>query len=96
MPAQTGFALVTGGNRGLGEVVVTRLLELGKPVLLAARSVESGEATASKLAGKGEVKVLQLDTSSAASIEAAAKAVAADYNQKIDLLVRLLNKSVLI
>jgi hypothetical protein len=84
------FALVTGGNRGLGLKVVQALVNQGKPVLLTARNVEQGREVAASLSTPAvQVRVLQLDAADSSSIQALADVVRADYNQQIDLVVRI-------
>lgn len=46
-------ALVTGGGRGIGAAVVTRLAEAGAEVVIANRSQDVAEALASELKGRG-------------------------------------------
>jgi NAD(P)-dependent dehydrogenase (short-subunit alcohol dehydrogenase family) len=63
-------ALVTGGNRGIGEQVCRELAHAGWDVLLAARDPEQGEAVAARLRSEtgGRVTFLPLDVASADSI----------------------------
>lgn len=44
-------ALVTGGGRGIGKAITTRLAEAGATVVIASRKMEVLQATASELAG---------------------------------------------
>lgn len=85
------WALVTGGNRGLGYEVCRKLLALGKPVILTARTAESGAKAAGQLRAAAptgaKLEVLQLDVSSPESIKALGAAVGAKYDGQIDLLV---------
>ena len=53
-------ALVTGGNRGIGEAIVRALAACGASVTLLVRDREKGEAVARSLAGKHGVVVADL------------------------------------
>lgn len=85
------FALVSGGNRGLGLEVVKSLLA-ERPqcrVFLGSRSVEAGEAAAAALAevfGRGRVTPVQLDVSSDESV-ASAVALVCRHAPALDVLV---------
>jgi 3-oxoacyl-[acyl-carrier protein] reductase len=46
-------ALVTGGGRGIGAAIVTRLAEAGAKVVIANRTVEAGQALATALLAQG-------------------------------------------
>ncbi|WIA15411.1 hypothetical protein OEZ85_002065 [Tetradesmus obliquus] len=82
------YALVTGGNRGIGLEVCKQLVERKKPVILTCRNLEAGKAAAAELSKNGtDVRVLSLDTGSAASINELAQHIKSEYDQKIDLLV---------
>ena len=59
--------LITGGNKGLGYETARQLIEQGHTVYVGARSVERGEAAASKLGAR----FVQLDVTDDASVEAA-------------------------
>jgi NAD(P)-dependent dehydrogenase (short-subunit alcohol dehydrogenase family) len=59
--------LITGGNKGLGYETARQLIEQGHTVYAGARSVERGEAAASKLGAR----FVQLDVTDDASVEAA-------------------------
>uniref|UniRef100_A0A383VCV6 Ketoreductase (KR) domain-containing protein n=1 Tax=Tetradesmus obliquus TaxID=3088 RepID=A0A383VCV6_TETOB len=82
------YALVTGGNRGIGLEVCKQLVERKKPVILTCRNLEAGKAAAAELSKNGtDVRVLSLDTGSAASISELAQHIKSEYDQNIDLLV---------
>jgi NAD(P)-dependent dehydrogenase (short-subunit alcohol dehydrogenase family) len=59
--------LITGGNKGLGYETARQLIEQGHTVYVGARSIERGEAAASKLGAR----FVQLDVTDDASVETA-------------------------
>jgi NAD(P)-dependent dehydrogenase (short-subunit alcohol dehydrogenase family) len=69
-------ALVTGGSRGIGEMIAGGLLGAGAKVYVAARKREECEATARRLAAEGEVAALPGDLSTQAGTRALAAAIA--------------------
>ncbi|MEM1287204.1 MAG: SDR family NAD(P)-dependent oxidoreductase [Pseudomonadota bacterium] len=78
-------ALVTGGNRGIGEAIVEGLAEAGYNVILGARDAARGQATAdaiSKRTGK-DIDVLAIDVASVASMDAALPKIV----DRLDVLV---------
>lgn len=88
------YALVTGGNRGLGLEVVKQLAALGKPVLIACRDPAKAEAAVKEVeaaagGSKADVKALPvpMEASNAADVAALAELVGREYAQQIDLLV---------
>ncbi|MCX7807731.1 MAG: SDR family NAD(P)-dependent oxidoreductase [Deltaproteobacteria bacterium] len=69
-----GWAIVTGGNRGLGLATVDQLAQRGYRVILAARDLEAGEREAARLRAKGrKVVAMQLDVTDAQSMHAFAE-----------------------
>jgi NAD(P)-dependent dehydrogenase (short-subunit alcohol dehydrogenase family) len=82
--------LVTGGNNGIG-LETCRLLA-NQPnihVIMASRSLEKGEKALAEIQNshpKGSISLVQLDVNSDASIEAAAKKVAAEHDH-VDTLI---------
>jgi NAD(P)-dependent dehydrogenase (short-subunit alcohol dehydrogenase family) len=82
--ANAKLAVVTGGNRGIGLEVCRQLAEKGYHVVLAARDLKKGEAAARSL--KGEVTAMELDVSSAQSIERFSQELAQRYG-RLDVLV---------
>jgi NAD(P)-dependent dehydrogenase (short-subunit alcohol dehydrogenase family) len=79
--------LVTGANSGLGLAFVTQLLERGARVLACCRDpAQARELDALAAAHGGQLRVHALDVADAAAI-AALPAAAADFLQRIDLLV---------
>jgi NAD(P)-dependent dehydrogenase (short-subunit alcohol dehydrogenase family) len=78
------IALVTGSNRGIGHEVARQLAARGDHVIVTARDQAKADAAAEAIGG--DVRPLALDVSDAASIEAAAAAVAEDPGA-LDVLV---------
>jgi NAD(P)-dependent dehydrogenase (short-subunit alcohol dehydrogenase family) len=74
--------LITGGNKGLGYETARRLIEQGHTVYVGARSVERGEAAASKLGAR----FVQLDVTDDASVEKA-MGVIDDRDGHLDVVV---------
>jgi NAD(P)-dependent dehydrogenase (short-subunit alcohol dehydrogenase family) len=81
---ETKYILVTGANRGIGRATVAAILDADPEthVFLGSRSVERGEeARAEVLSERSEAKdrveVVQIDVADDASVEQAAKTVAA-------------------
>jgi len=74
----TAATLITGASSGLGLATSLELAAAGKPVILACRSVERGEAAAERICGEvpgASVEVLELDLASLASVRAAAESL---------------------
>jgi NAD(P)-dependent dehydrogenase (short-subunit alcohol dehydrogenase family) len=88
MGENSGVALVTGANRGIGREVASQLAERGYKVLLSARNSNQAVTVAAEVAERtaGAVTALTLDVSSPTSIESAAEQVNADPGQ-LDVLV---------
>jgi NAD(P)-dependent dehydrogenase (short-subunit alcohol dehydrogenase family) len=65
-------ALITGANKGLGFETARRLADLGWTIHLGARDPERGEQAAAQLSGRGgDVRFVQLDVTSDASVRGA-------------------------
>jgi NAD(P)-dependent dehydrogenase (short-subunit alcohol dehydrogenase family) len=80
-------ALVTGGNKGIGNHIVRQLAEHGVHVYLAARDVRRGRAAAEVLTDQGlDVEFVQLDVTDAASVIAAAEQVDQAHG-RLDILI---------
>ncbi|MFJ4922856.1 SDR family NAD(P)-dependent oxidoreductase [Streptomyces sp. NPDC088725] len=73
--------LITGANKGLGFETARRLIAAGHTVYLGSRDAERGRRAAEQLGARA----VQLDVTDDASVEAAAKAVAADGG--LDVLI---------
>lgn len=81
--------LITGANTGLGKESALRLAEAGATVILASRDKLRGEAAAREVrdaTGNEKVNVIQLDLGDLASVDRAAREVAATYDH-IDVLL---------
>ena len=84
------LALITGANRGLGLETARQLGQQGFTVVLGCRTEEKGAIAADTLRNEGlEAIPLELDVSSADSIEAAAQSLA----NKVDSLDVLVNNA---
>ncbi len=73
--------IVTGANSGIGRVAARVLAAAGAQVTLAVRNLEKGQAAAADIAGKTEVR--ELDLASLASV----RAFAAAWDGEIHLLI---------
>ncbi|MBI2382698.1 MAG: SDR family NAD(P)-dependent oxidoreductase [Gammaproteobacteria bacterium] len=73
------YALVTGGNRGIGLEVCRQLARKGLSVILAARDPALGRQAAARLAREGlRLRVERLDVASHASVRRCAQRLARD------------------
>lgn len=82
LPDMTGrTVVVTGASGGIGLVTARELARVGARVVLAVRSVDKGEKAASDMAGRTEVR--QLDVASLASV----RAFAAGWTGDLDILI---------
>jgi len=81
-------AIVTGVARGFGRAIVRRLARGGVRVVAADINVPGAQETAAlaKQDG-GEAMAVQVDVSSAASVEALVKTALASYGNRVDILV---------
>jgi NAD(P)-dependent dehydrogenase (short-subunit alcohol dehydrogenase family) len=80
-------ALVTGGNKGLGEEVVRQLAKRGMTVYLGSRGIRRGEAAAKTLLDEGlDVNPLSLDVTDNVSVESAASELRRVHG-RLDVLV---------
>jgi NAD(P)-dependent dehydrogenase (short-subunit alcohol dehydrogenase family) len=81
------IALVTGGNKGIGREIAAQLARLGHTVVIGARNLDRGEATATELrAAGGDVTAVALDVTDPASAAAAAATIQARFG-RLDALI---------
>lgn len=79
-------ALVTGANKGIGKAIAAGLAREGFVVFLGARNVERGRAAERELAEQGDVRFVELDVTTDASVQAAARSVRETFGH-LDVLV---------
>ncbi len=81
-------ALITGANRSIGFETARQLASAGYHIFLGSRDRAKGEAAAAQLRAEGlsAITVIEIDTSSAASVQRAKQAVAAQTDH-LDALV---------
>jgi 2-deoxy-D-gluconate 3-dehydrogenase len=81
-------ALVTGGSRGIGEMIAAGFLANGAKVYISSRKAEVLEATAERLAEEygGECAAIPADLSSVAGAEGLAGALA-EREDRLDILI---------
>jgi len=77
-------AVVTGGNRGLGEAWVRALADVGATVIIAARDDERSERTRASVGG--DVDTVGLDVRDPAGVRAALVKVV-ELHGRVDTLV---------
>ena len=83
--SQTKYALVTGGNKGIGFAICQGLLQAGVEVILAARSLDKAKAAITQLQSD-QVHPLVLDVADDNSIQQAVETVQREFGQ-IDVLI---------
>jgi NAD(P)-dependent dehydrogenase (short-subunit alcohol dehydrogenase family) len=87
MNSSKRIALVTGANKGIGFEVARQLGKAGMTVMLGARDAKLGQEAAAKLKVEDlDVRFVELDLLKPATIEAAAKLIATDF-QRLEVLV---------
>ena len=79
-------AIVTGGSRGIGEMIARAYVENGARVYITARKAEEAEKTARELSQFGECIAIPADLSSKEEIERFAREIE-KREKKIDILV---------
>src|ERR1039458_9042155 len=85
--AKDKIALVTGANKGIGYEIGRQLGEKGYHVLVGARKADAGKQAAASLQKGGvSAEFVEIDVSDPASIQKAAKGVAAQFDH-LDVLV---------
>jgi NAD(P)-dependent dehydrogenase (short-subunit alcohol dehydrogenase family) len=79
------YALVTGGNKGIGLAICQGLLAQGFEVIMAARSLDKAQEAIAKL-NSSKLRPLELDVSDDDSIDRAAKNLSQEINS-LDVLI---------
>lgn len=79
-------ALVTGGGRGIGQIIAEGFVRAGAKTYIAGRNAETLEATAKQLSAAGECIPFAADLSSEAGCRALADEIAG-REQRLDILV---------
>lgn len=80
-------AVVTGGSRGIGEMIAEGFVDAGARVIMTARKAEALQATADRLSTKGgDVTAIAGDLSSPEGIDAFTSAVK-EHVESLDILV---------
>jgi NAD(P)-dependent dehydrogenase (short-subunit alcohol dehydrogenase family) len=79
-------ALITGGSRGIGEMIARGYVENGARVYISSRKADACQRLAEELAAHGHCVALPADLSTMAGIEAVAAAVA-ERESRLDILV---------
>jgi NAD(P)-dependent dehydrogenase (short-subunit alcohol dehydrogenase family) len=88
-PFSRKYALVTGGNRGIGFAICQGLLAAGFEVILAARSLDKAKEAAQQLQPAESLRLLELDVADDDSIQRAAT----QLSQEIPHLDVLINNA---
>jgi (+)-neomenthol dehydrogenase len=81
------YAVVTGGNKGIGFGICRKLASNGVVVVLTARDEKKGLEAVQKLRDSGHILFHQLDVSDPSSIASLADFIKTKYG-KLDILVR--------
>lgn len=84
--SQGTYALVTGGNKGIGFAICQGLLAAGFEVILAARSRDKAKAAAEQLPSLSSVRVVELDVTDDQSIHRAVAQLSQELHH-LDVLV---------
>ncbi len=79
-------AIVTGGTRGIGEMIATGFLQQGAKVYITSRKADACEAMQEKLSAHGDVTAIPSDLSSVEGVNEFADWISA-REEKIDILV---------
>jgi NAD(P)-dependent dehydrogenase (short-subunit alcohol dehydrogenase family) len=79
-------AVVTGGSRGIGEMIATGFVNAGVKTYISSRKADACDATAEKLSEIGECISIPCDLSSMDGVHELATAIA-EREEKLDILV---------
>jgi NAD(P)-dependent dehydrogenase (short-subunit alcohol dehydrogenase family) len=79
-------AIVTGGSRGIGEMIATGFVTNGVKTYISSRKAEACDATASRLSEQGECISIPCDLSSMEGVRYLADAIA-EREERLDILV---------
>lgn len=79
--------LVTGGSRGIGEMIARGMVDAGARLLICSRKPGAAAAVADELAKTGECHALEADLTSSEDIAKVAGAVDEHFGGKLDVLV---------
>lgn len=82
--ADNMVALVSGGNRGIGQEICRQLAEKGYTVVLGSRDEQKGQEAAEKL--NGDVHVRQIDVTDGQSVNELAESIEEEFG-RLDVLV---------
>jgi NAD(P)-dependent dehydrogenase (short-subunit alcohol dehydrogenase family) len=80
------IAVVTGGSRGIGEMIATGFVSNGVKTYISSRKAEACDATAARLSEQGECISIPCDLSSMEGVRYLADAIA-EREEKLDILV---------
>lgn len=87
IPDQTGrVAVVTGANSGIGFKAAHHLAAKGATVVMACRNLEKARIARARLPADANVRIVELDLGSQASVKKAAGEILAEY-PRLDLLL---------
>lgn len=87
IPDQSGrVAVITGANSGIGFKAARHLAEKGATVIMACRNLEKARAARARLPADADLRIVELDLGSQASVKKAAEEILAEY-PRLDLLL---------
>jgi len=87
IPDQSGrVAVITGANSGIGFKAARHLAAKGATVIMACRNLEKARAARARLPADANVRIVELDLGSQASVKKAAEEILAEH-PRLDLLL---------